>query len=66
MTPQGTCARSRKDCYPPFWKLFTFGRGVLLEGGSGSVGVSAGSFCPEYVIDSWSGFETHARWAWSA
>ena len=45
-----------------YW-LFTLQRGVLLEGGFGSVGVSAGSSCLEYVIDSWSGSGTHARCA---
>ena len=44
-------------------RLFTLERGVLLEGGSGSVGVSVGSSWPEYVTGSWSGCGTRGRCA---
>ncbi|SME99581.1 hypothetical protein SAMN06296028_104146 [Kocuria indica] len=44
-------------------RLFTLERGVLREGGSGSVGVSAGSSGPEYVTGSWPGCGTRARCA---
>ena len=51
----------RKD--PGINGLFTLERGVLLEGGSGSVGVSVGSSWPEYVTGSWSGCGTRGRCA---
>ncbi len=43
--------------------LFALERGGVLEGGFGSVGVSAGSSWPEYGTGSWPGCGSHVRCA---